>query len=202
MAIHYDFYEQTGHFADGEERLMVRTVTPDTMGTEELVRHIEEACTLTGSDVKAALAALAGQLTAALREGRSFYLEGFGYFSPRVGGEIRRNADGRLWLKDAAVRTVTFRPEKRLLKRLSGVEITSREHRGRHSLSLSAEQLREVALRLTTEQGFFTPAQFAAASGMARSSCYGLLRRAEAEGLIENIGSPRSKIYRAAEPSA
>ncbi len=199
MAIHYDFYEQTGHFADGEERLMVRTVANGTVGTEDIVKHIEKACTLTEGDVKAALSALAAQLTDTLAAGCNFYLEGFGYFSPRVGGEIRRNADGRLWLKDAAVRTVAFRPEKRLVKRLHGVEITSREHKGRHSRRWEADGLVEVARQLVAERGFFTPAQFGAASGLTRSSCYAWLRQAEEAGTIVNAGTPRAKIYKMAE---
>jgi len=201
MAINYDFYKLSGHFADEQaERLYVRTVENGTVGTAEIVQYIQSGSSLTEGDVLAALSALSSRIAAALRDGKGIYLEGIGHFSARIGGEVRRNADGRLWLKDAAVRTVGFRPDKRLMARLRDAEITSKGHRGDHSPQLADEELRAVADKLLAAQGYFTATEFRQAAGLTRTTAYRWLRQAEKDGLLTNSGTPHAKIFKHPNP--
>lgn len=195
MSINIDFYEQTGHFGKGEDHLCVRTITTETVKTKDIVRNIEQATTLTEADIRGALSALSSLLESSLRSGRSFHLEGFGYFTPRVEGEIQRNGDGRLWLKSAKVRTVAFRPEKMLVRKLGDAKITSANHQGTHSKKRTDEQLTAIARKLTAEKAVFTPGDFCTASGLTKDKTYSWLRKAESAGILKNTGSATRKLY-------
>lgn len=199
MSINYDFYKRTGHLAEAGETHFVRPISRGVIETDEVAAGIERASSLTEADVKATLLAVADRLVRALHDGYTFHLEGVGYFSPRIDGEIARNAEGALRLRNAAVSGINFRPEKRLLAKMSGARFTSAEHAGRHSHPLTPDGLLDVARRLTADGNFFTPTQFSAAAGLTRTQAYTRLQRAEQDGLLRNIGTPYRKLYTLAD---
>lgn len=76
--------KQKGHY-------YARAVHSGTMKTEEITKTIQENCTLRRSDVLAVLSELADVMNSALRDSRTVYLEGIGYFSVNVSCKCKAN---------------------------------------------------------------------------------------------------------------
>ncbi len=201
MAINYDFYKTTGVLA-ADDKWYVRAVDNGTAETEELMQYIQEGTTLTTSDLKGALDALAVQIRRQLADGRNVHIEGLGHFSLSIGGEVTTDSKGRLRLKQPAVRTVNFRPDAGLLRHLSNASFTSSAHRGRHSEAVSEAELPAAIDRLCATTGHFTAAQFRKALRLTSSTAGRLLRRLCSEGRLVNIGSRSFGLYCRAEQAA
>ncbi len=196
MAINYDFYETTGHFAGEEKQWHVRVVASGTVQTEEMMERIERSTTLTKADLKAALGAFVEQIGSHLADGKNVHIEGLGHFSLSIGGEVQQTEEGKLRLRNAAVRTVNFRPESALMHCLSRAKFTSSAHRGRQSAAIDEAQLPLLLADLSKEKGHFTTQEFQKAFHLTASTARRHLLRLCAEGGIENIGSPRFALYR------
>ncbi len=195
MAIHYDFYKTTGAFA-AEEKWFPRLVDNGTTETEEIMERIEESTSLTISDLKGAIDALVSQIAQHLEDGKNVHIDGLGHFSLSIGGEVARNEEGELRLKHAAIRSVNFRPEPSLLRRMSNASFTSKQHRGRQSSAIDEAQLPSTLAALCVETGHFTSRAFAKALKLTQSTANRRLNRLCAEGILEDIGSRRLALYR------
>ncbi len=195
MAINYDFYKSSGIFAT-EEQWHARIVENGTTETAEVMEHIERCTALTVSDLKGAIDALAGEIADNLAEGRSVHIDGIGHFSLSIDGDVVRTEEGELRLKHAAVRTVNFRPEAALMRRLSGATFTVKRHRGRRSAEVDEATLPTTLAALCEEKGYFTTRAFRQTLGLTRTTAYRWLNHLCDEGVIENIGSPRFALYR------
>ncbi len=195
MAINYDFYKSGGIFA-AEEQWHVRLVENGTTETAEIMEHIERATSLTVADLKGAIEALAGQIADNLAGGRSVHIDGLGHFSLSIGGEVVQDEEGKLRLKHAAVRSVNFRPEAALMRRLDGATFTVKQHRGRRSADVDETTLPTTLAALCRERGHFTVNAFRQTLGLTRTTAHRLLHRLCDEDRIENIGSPRFALYR------
>ncbi len=196
MAIHYDFYKTTGHYADEKKPWHVRLVQNGTTETEDMMQRIETGTTLTMADLKGALDAFVSQITQSLEDGRAVHIDGLGHFSLSIGGEVQETEDGKLRLKHAAVRSVNFRPEPSLLRRLSSATFTSKDHRGRHSAALNEAELPTTLAALCEEKGHFTTHDFRRAFHLTHSTAQRRLQSLCDDGVIENAGSPRFALYR------
>ncbi len=196
MAINFDFYKTTGHFAGEEKQWHVRPVASGTVQTEEMMERIERSTTLTKADLKAALGAFVEQIGTHLIEGKNVHIEGLGHFSLSIGGDVQQTEEGKLRLKNPAVRTVNFRPESALMHRLACAKFTSGAHRGRQSAAIDEAQLPSLLADLCEEKGHFTSQEFQKALRLTPSTARRHLLRLSAEGVIENIASPRFALYR------
>ncbi len=196
MAIHYDFYKTTGHYADEKKPWHVRLVRNGTTETEDMMQRIEEGTTLTISDLKGALDAFVSQIVQSLEDGRTVHIDGLGHFSLSIGGDVVQTEDGKLRLKRAAVRSVNFRAEPSLLRRLSSATFTSKDHRGRRSAAVNETELPAVLAALCEGKGYFTSRDFRQALHLTSTTANRRLRGLCDEGVIENVGSPRFALYR------
>ncbi len=195
MAINDDFYKTTGVFGT-EEKWYPRVVNSGTVETNEMMQRIEKSTTLTMADLKGALSAFVSQIVQHLEDGERVHIEGLGHFSLSIDGDVAQTESGKLRLKNAAVRSVNFRPEPELLRRLGRATFTSKGHRGHHSSAVDESQFPSVLATLCEERGFFTAKAFQRALGLTHATANRHLRRLCADGVIENIGSSRLALYK------
>lgn len=198
MAVNYDFYKTQGALAK-ENSYHVRVVESGIADTPELSRAIQRGTTLTEADLKGAFSALASEMAECLKSGQRVHIEGIGYFSLSIEGEVVTDKKGSLRLKNPSVRSVLFKPESGLLAKLHDTELTAKYHRGRRSAALPEGEALAAARRLTREKGFFTAKDFHIATGQTRSTAYRLLAGLLREGLLSNIGTPHRALYAAEE---
>ena len=124
------------------------------------------------------------------------HLDGFGYFSLSMDGDIVRDKNGKPQLRNAAVRNVLFQPERAMMGMLGGARFTAADHRGRRSSQLSDDKL-QAALRELGEEGrLFSSAQFRMKLGLTISTASRILRRLRNEGILENVGTKNSLMLR------
>ncbi len=199
MAINYDFYKTAGHYANEEKPWHVRPVENGTIETDLIMQRIEQATTLTMPDLKGALDAFVTHIGNNLAEGKGVHVKGLGHFSISIGGEVVLNEEGKPRLRHPAVRSVKFRPEPALLRRLSHVSFTSQEHRGRKSASVDEAELPAILKQLCAGTGFFTTRDFQEKLRLTASTTIRRLQGLRAGGVIENIGSRRYPLYRLCE---
>lgn len=195
MAIHYDFYPAKG-LKGAKDQLFVRPISNKTTSTDELMRDIERATTATRGDIRLVLSALSRSVISELLAGNRVHLDGFGYFSLSMDGDIVRDKNGKPQLRNAAVRNVLFQPERAMMGMLGGARFTAADHRGRRSSQLSDDKL-QAALRELGEEGrLFSSAQFRKKLGLTISTASRILRRLRNEGILENVGTKNSLMLR------
>lgn len=194
MAINYDIYENNGCLK-GEGKHHLRIIENKTTTSQTLAEHIEKACSLTTGDVKAALTALASSVRDELLAGNSIHLEGLGYLSLAMEGEIEPDRNGRLRVKHPRVSNVLFRPEKALMRKLQDAQFTITRHAGNHSRLLTETETEQIINQLLERRTFFTARHFASASGMTQATAYRTLRKLLSDGKLKNIGTPSRMIF-------
>ncbi len=201
MAINYDIYKNSGCLRS-ENKHHLRIIENKTTTSIALAERIEKACSLTTSDVKAALSALASSVREELLAGNGIHLEGLGYLSLAMEGEIEPDRNGRLRVKHPRVSNVLFRPEKALMRKLQDAQFTITKHAGKHSRNLSEAETEQIVSRLLEKRTFFTAQQFATASGMTQATAYRTLRKLSDNGTLKNIGTPSRMIFTHADSAS
>lgn len=182
MAIHYELYPNSGILAGTSYH--PRPVAGQTVGPDELYERIATRTTLTAADMKAALSALAESIAGALGAGHRVHVEGLGYFSVSLGGDVQQDPAGHLQLHNACVRSVLFHPERTFLNRFRNVRLT-RSRSGNHSSEDASDQdLMATARQLAASGSPFTAKQFRRACGLTPATAYRALRRLTENGLL------------------
>ena len=194
MAIEYDFYKTHGALAD-KSPYHVRTVDHDTVDTETLIKRIQQGTTLTIPDLKGAISALSQEITHHLKEGRKVYLEGLGYFSLSIDGEVVTDKNDKLHLKNPRVRTVKFLPEEQMMKQMGELSFSCQGHKGRHSQPQSETSIAEAIQQLLAEKPVFTARDFFKAANVTSATGYRILKKWVAERKIQNIGTPTHQLF-------
>ncbi len=86
MAVFYKLIKTHGALPKNAEYRVV-AVENETVGVKHLAQRIQEATSLTPSDVVAAVSALKDEMAAELKMGNNVHLPGLGYFSLAVKGD-------------------------------------------------------------------------------------------------------------------
>ena len=86
-----------------------------------MAENINDAMSLTDTDVVAAWRALEGEITDALMQGHRVSLGNLGTLSLEVGTATRKSADEELRNTEIVAKGITFRPSKRLTQQISGL---------------------------------------------------------------------------------
>lgn len=192
MAIYYDLYPNSGILADTSYH--PRPVKGTTVCSDELSEHIARRTTLTPADMKAAMSALAESIVEALSAGHRVHVEGLGFFSVSLGGDVQEIRTGQPQLNNACVRNVLFRPEKAFLNRFRNVRIT-RCCSSHFSPKASGQDLAAVVRRLATSGRPFTAKQFGRACGMTPTTSYRTLRRLTKSGILRRSSIGNVALY-------
>lgn len=101
----------------------IRVTVADTQRVEvkDMAANINDAMSLTDTDVMAAWRALEGEIVDALMQGRRVSLGNLGTLSLEVGTATRKGADEELRNTEIVAKGVTFRPSKQLTQQISGL---------------------------------------------------------------------------------
>ena len=197
MAIDYDFYS-SANLKGAKTGTHLRPLSYRRRTTDELAARIEKGTSASRADIRLVLSALADEMADDLCVGNSVHIEGIGTFRIRMKGTVERDKRGRIVVKDAAVRTVGFRPDRSLMKALSSATFSYAAHRGRHSTAYTEEELRQAAVKLCAEHGAFTALVFRNTLGLTRSKARNVLRQLVDLGVLRDVGSRRCAVYQLA----
>lgn len=196
MSIRYDFYRQDGVFKH-QNKVIVRPTEGQNIKSDQLFEEIQSSTSLTTSDLLGAVTALKVALSRHLLEGNTVHLEGLGYFSLSIEGDVIEKAPDHYQLKNPKVKDVRFRPEKGFVRNLNReAHFKANQHSCRSHKVLSLETIKSAIDQLMEGGLVFTPLQFAHAVGCSRTTAYTVLPQLVAQGLLKDVStSSRHKLY-------
>ena len=189
MSIEFDFYKTNGALAK-KQPYHVRVVEHSTVQTDELAQHIQEGTTLSIPDIKGTLSALSSEMVSQLNMGRRVHIDGLGYFSLAIDGEVTTDKNNQLRLKNPVVRSIRFQPEEQLMKKFQNASFSCQHHKGNASSEHDEQSIKKIVDELLTQRGFFRPLDFMKAANLTHSTGYRILKSLLKEQYIENIGTP------------
>ena len=189
MSIEYDFYKTNGALAE-KQPYHVRVIEHSTIQSDELAQRIQSRTTLTVPDIKGALSALTEEIATQLSSGHRIHIEGLGYFSLSIEGEITKDKEDQLRLRHPAVRTIRFLPEDQMMDKLKDTSFTCQHHKGSASKEYDKTSIKVVVDHLLTEKSFFTPNDFFRAAHLTRSTGYRILNELLNCHYLNNVGTP------------
>ena len=176
--------------------MRVMPVLYSTVGIQLMGRHIEKATSLTMADLIGAFEAVKVEMADQLMMGNRVHLPGLGYFSLSVKGELYEDPNTHKFrLRNPYVRTVNFRPEKELLRALSGTRFENVTHRYEPHRTPTPQDVDAALARLFAEADYIFVGDLQAELHLSRPVAYRLARRLEAEGKLENVGSRYRKMF-------
>ena len=192
--IHYDIYEvngaRTGKYA--------QVVEESTVTGKDFAHNIASRSTFQEHEVLPMIDCLSEEMEMALKAGKRVHIEGLGYFTLQITGEVVTNEKGTDVLRNAQVSDIRFRPEQQFLDRFFKIKVRHRRRTGQSVSSLTDEEILRTAARLSQQNGMFAPMQLEGALKLHRNQVYRLLKRLVSEGRLEKISiGPHQNFYRA-----
>lgn len=101
--------------------IRVTVANPQCVEVKDMAENINDAMSLTDTDVIAAWRALEGEIVDALMQGNRVSLGNLGTLSLEVGTATRKSADEELRNTEIVAKGITFRPSKQLTQQISGL---------------------------------------------------------------------------------
>ena len=195
MAVYYKLLKTYGSLPKNAEYKIV-TVENETVGIKRISRHIQQATSLTTSDIIGAIAALKEEIAEELKMGNNVHLPGIGYFSLAVKGNLYKDPrNQRYRLRNAAVRTVKFRPDNEMLKNLHNIEFENVTYtHGTHTIP-TPEAVDKALDELFADNIVITVSDLRQHLRLSRSYAYILANRLTEEGKLREVGRRYRKLY-------
>ena len=194
MTVLFDFYEAPPK--EGEEnelRVYARPVLGSTVTTEKVAAAIQRRCSLTRTDVIAALKSLSQILAEHLEEGQRVHLEGIGYFSVSLEcHDIKTRKDMRA--DRVSIKSIKFRADKELKSQVMQSK-TARSKFRSHSARLSDEEVDRRVAQHFEQNNMMTRRNFQDLCQVKKGVAIKHIHRLLEEGKIKNIGISRQPIY-------
>lgn len=174
----------------------VVVVENETVGLKRIGRHIQQATSLTSTDIVGALTALKTEIAEELKTGNNVHLPGIGYFSLAIRGDLYEDPRSRRYrLRNAEVRKVKFRPDTELLEALRGIEFENVTYTHGTPTVPTDEALDAALQHLLDTLPVVTVADLRQHLNLSRSHAYRLAARLEAEGKLRDISTTTRKLY-------
>lgn len=193
MAIKFEFYRTPDTEGTSKKRYYARVVNFRHVSTDALASSIQQRCTLTEADVHAVLVSPGQELAWHLKEGERVHVEGLGYFQVTLKcPETKNPKDTRS--RDVKVRTVRFRPDKRLLELMRNAE-TERSDIRPHSAKCSDEKLEKLLAEFFGNGEVLTRQKLEDICGFTRSTAARVIKKLVEEGRLKNVGARTHPIY-------
>lgn len=182
-----------GEMGKGFSPIVART---STIGTDDLIKHIEKRCTLTGADVKCVVSALSDCMAEYMANGFSIHIDDLGTFGIVLSGPKMNDAatDVSRFVK---VKRVTFRACNRLKDNFDNCKFVQVAVKENDVDDLSDEQLM-VLLRERFDNGDgvpFTRCDVQMTTGLSRSKSLSLLRRMSEQGVLLHRKMGNTPVY-------
>ena len=194
MSLLYEFYRNPQSDENEKIKYHPRVITTGRVDTEQLARDIQQSCSLTRSDVKGMLAALADKMAQYLSEGKRVYLEDIGYFKVNLEcnqeiTEIDDKGVGKVSFK-----SISFRADERLKKIMKRTKI-HRSNLKPHSMPLTNEEIEAKLTEHFATNPAITRRQFQFLCQILKPTACRIIKRLVEEGKLKNIASSRSPVY-------
>lgn len=198
MAIAYDLYTIPDPQNDDNKLYHVRVVPDAPITPKKMEEKIQERCTLTTTNVKAALSALSNIMQEELLQGRRVHLPGIGYFYLTLKATpTDENNMQKVRAPQLEVKSISFRPEKELIKDLSTqAEFCTPKHK-HHSRKQTDISILGILTAYFKDHTELDRARFQSLCGLTRNTALRRLKQLVEEGKLEDIGNRHAPRYRA-----
>ena len=142
MSIEYEFYRNPDSQGTKKKRYHARVVPTGRISTDQLAQEIQKECTLTVSDVKSVLIALADKMAEHLGEGRKVHLKDIGYFQVNLHCKEEVRTTHAVRSENVEFKSVSFRADTNLKESLKKQKIRRSKNKP-HSMPMTEQQIDE-----------------------------------------------------------
>lgn len=174
----------------------IRVTVANTQRVEvkDMAKNINDAMSLTDTDVIAAWRALEGEIKDALMQGHRVSLGNLGTLSLEVGTATRKGADEELRNTEIVAKGITFRPSKQFAQQISGLAF---EWDGVVKQPLSDDALNEVLDSYFAKYEYITVRNYATLCHCSMSTARRHMAEMLADGRIVKSGIAKGVYKRA-----
>ena len=194
MSIEYEFYRNPDSQGTKKKRYHARVVPTGRISTDQLAQEIQKECTLTVSDVKSVLIALADKMAEHLGEGRKVHLKDIGYFQVNLHCKEEVRTTHAVRSENVEFKSVSFRADTNLKESLKKQKIRRSKNKP-HSMPMTEQQIDEKLTEHFAQKPILTRRDFQFLCLQVKSTACRILRKLVEEGKLKNISTPRNPVY-------
>ena len=194
MSIEYEFYRNPDSQGTKKKRYHARVVPTGRISTDQLAQEIQKECTLTVSDVKSVLIALADKMAEHLGEGRKVHLKDIGYFQVNLHCKEEVRTTHAVRSENVEFKSVSFRADTNLKESLKKQKIRRSKNKP-HSMPMTEQQIDEKLTEHFVQNPILTRRDFQFLCLQVKSTACRILRKLVEEGKLKNISTPRNPVY-------
>ena len=194
MPIEYEFYRNPDSQGTKKKRYHARVVPTGRISTDQLAQEIQKECTLTVSDVKSVLIALADKMAEHLGEGHKVHLKDIGYFQVNLHCKEEVRTTHAVRSENVEFKSVSFRADTNLKESLKKQKIRRSKNKP-HSMPMTEQQIDEKLTEHFAQKTILTRRDFQLLCLQVRSTACRILRKLVEEGKLKNISTPRNPVY-------
>ena len=194
MSIEYEFYRNPDSQGTKKKRYHARVVPTGRISTDQLAQEIQKECTLTVSDVKSVLIALAYKMAEHLGEGRKVHLKDIGYFQVNLHCKEEVRTTHAVRSENVEFKSVSFRADTNLKESLKKQKIRRSKNKP-HSMPMTEQQIDEKLTEHFAQNPILTRRDFQFLCLQVKSTACRILRKLVEEGKLKNISTPRNPVY-------
>ena len=194
MPIEYEFYRNPDSQGTKKKRYHARVVPTGRISTDQLAQEIQKECTLTVSDVKSVLIALADKMAEHLGEGHKVHLKDIGYFQVNLHCKEEVRTTHAVRSENVEFKSVSFRADTNLKESLKKQKIRRSKNKP-HSMPITEQQIDEKLTEHFAQKPILTRRDFQLLCLQVRSTACRILRKLVEEGKLKNISTPRNPVY-------
>jgi predicted histone-like DNA-binding protein len=195
MPIYFDFYPTPNPKSEEETVFHPRVITTDTAESQEIEQYIQNATSLTISDVRGALAALSQYIATQLLQSRRVHLQGIGYFQVVLDAPPTTNPKS-MRTQRVHVKGVRYRADSELNQQLEEATLERNKTLAIHSSVVSDEEMDARLTAFFATHPFMTTRHFRSLFPFSPTTSYRRLHRLIEEGKLQNINTPRQPLYK------
>ena len=174
--------------------IRVTIANTQRVDVKDMAESINNATSLTETDVLASWRALEGEIVDALMQGRRVSLGNLGTLSLEVGTAMRKSADEELRNTEIVAKGITFRPSKQLARQISGLAF---EWDGVVKQPLSDDALNEVLEGYFAKYEYITVRNYATLCHCSMSTARRHMAEMLADGRLVKSGIAKGVYKRA-----
>ena len=194
MSIQYEFYRNPDSQGTNKKRYHARVVPNGRVSTDELAQEIQKECSLTVSDVKSVLIALADKMAEQLGEGRKVHLKDIGYFQVNLHCKEEVRTMHAVRSETVEFKSVSFRADTNLKNNLKKQKIRRSKNKP-HSTPMTEAQMDEKLTEHFALHPILTRREFQLMCTQVTSTACRLLRKLVEAGKLKNISTARNPVY-------
>jgi len=194
--INYSWYN-TPSQKKGQKSYHVRISKAQTMQFDEVSKELEQTTMATEADVKGIVEGLSYLLAHRLSSGTSVHIEGIGYFSLSIAAPTADDPS-KINAPQIKVRTVKFRPEKKLINEIVENVSFQKSATCERSVTLNKKSVQRLLKDFLEIHDCISATEFRFLMNQTRATAYRRLRelcKGPFPTLIK-MGGPHSSVYK------